>query len=48
MYKHWRYRPANPDRAYPFYANFYRPFEDLLQQDEALEPKTKSRPADKA
>jgi Kdo2-lipid IVA lauroyltransferase/acyltransferase len=31
MYKHWRYRPANPDRAYPFYANFYRPFENMLQ-----------------
>ncbi|PYJ90795.1 MAG: hypothetical protein DME71_04915 [Verrucomicrobia bacterium] len=34
MYKHWRYLPAKPDRPYPFYANFYRPFEDLLQQDE--------------
>ena len=33
MYKHWRYLPAKPDRPYPFYANFYRPFEDLLQQD---------------
>jgi KDO2-lipid IV(A) lauroyltransferase len=33
MYKHWRYRPANPDRPYPFYANFYRPFEDLLEHD---------------
>jgi lauroyl/myristoyl acyltransferase len=33
MYKHWRYRPAKPDRPYPFYANFYRPFEDLLQRD---------------
>src|SRR5437773_8858860 len=31
MYKHWRYLPANPDRLYPFYANFYRPFEELLQ-----------------
>ena len=30
MYKHWRYRPAHPDRPYPFYANFYRPFEDML------------------
>lgn len=30
MYKHWRYRPAHPDRLYPFYANFYRPFEDLV------------------
>src|SRR5437870_267220 len=29
-YKHWRYRPANPDRPYPFYANFYRPFQDML------------------
>ncbi len=31
MYKHWRYRPANPDRPYPFYANFYRPFENMIQ-----------------
>jgi KDO2-lipid IV(A) lauroyltransferase len=30
MYKHWRYRPANPDRPYPFYSNFYRPFENML------------------
>jgi KDO2-lipid IV(A) lauroyltransferase len=35
MYKHWRYRPAKPDRPYPFYANFYRPFEDMLQRDRA-------------
>src|SRR6266511_4910944 len=35
MYKHWRYRPANPDRPYPFYANFSRRFEDLLQRDRA-------------
>src|SRR6059058_3436910 len=31
MYKHWRYRPAHPDRPYPFYANFYRPFENMLE-----------------
>ena len=31
MYKHWRYRPANPNRPYPFYANFYRPFENLVE-----------------
>jgi Kdo2-lipid IVA lauroyltransferase/acyltransferase len=31
MYKHWRYRPANPGRPYPFYANFYRPFENMLE-----------------
>src|SRR5438105_1748461 len=35
MYKHWRYRPAKPNRPYPFYANFYRPFEDMLQRDSA-------------
>ena len=35
MYKHWRYRPANPARPYPFYANFYRPFEDMLEGDRA-------------
>ena len=35
MYKHWRYLPANPDRSYPFYANFYRPFEDKLDRDKA-------------
>jgi KDO2-lipid IV(A) lauroyltransferase len=31
MYKHWRYRPENPERAYPLYANFYRPFQDMLE-----------------
>lgn len=31
MYKHWRYRPENPDRPYPFYANFYRPFQNMLE-----------------
>jgi Kdo2-lipid IVA lauroyltransferase/acyltransferase len=36
MYKHWRYLPANADRSYPFYANFYRPFEDMLERDRAL------------
>ena len=35
MYKHWRYRPAHPDRPYPFYANFYRPFEDMLQPNDS-------------
>src|SRR5438309_7792197 len=34
MYKHWRYRPANADRPYPFYANFYRPFEDMVERGE--------------
>src|SRR6266704_1446280 len=35
MYKHWRYRSANPTRPYPFYANFYRPFQDMLERDTA-------------
>jgi lauroyl/myristoyl acyltransferase len=34
MYKHWRYRPANADRPYPSYANFMRPFEEMLQRDQ--------------
>jgi lauroyl/myristoyl acyltransferase len=34
MYKHWRYLPAEPDRPYPFYANFYRPFEEMQTQTE--------------
>ncbi len=38
MYQHWRYRPADPGRPYPFYANFYRPFEDMLQKSEKSEP----------
>jgi len=35
MYKYWRYRPARPDRPYPFYANFYRPFENMLEANNA-------------
>jgi KDO2-lipid IV(A) lauroyltransferase len=31
MYKYWRYRPAHPDRPYPFYSNFYRPFENMVE-----------------
>jgi Kdo2-lipid IVA lauroyltransferase/acyltransferase len=35
MYKHWRYRPANPECPYPFYANFYRPFENMLDANKS-------------
>jgi lauroyl/myristoyl acyltransferase len=38
MYKHWRYLPEKPDRPYPFYANFYRPFEDMLKNETAGSP----------
>lgn len=30
-YKHWRYRPADADRPYPFYANVSKQFEKLLR-----------------
>src|SRR5215469_2672885 len=42
MYKHWRYLPENADRPYPFYANFYRPFEDMLK-DETAETLTEGK-----
>src|ERR1700730_10507724 len=35
MYKHWRYRPANADRPYPFYAHVYEPFDEILREDPA-------------
>ena len=35
MYKHWRYRPTNAERSYPFYAHYLRPFDEILQRDEA-------------
>jgi len=35
MYKHWRYLPENADRPYPFYANFLRPFENMLKRETA-------------
>jgi len=34
MYKHWRYRPANADRPYPFYAHVSRRFEEILLRDQ--------------
>jgi len=34
MYKHWRYRPANPDRPYPSYAHVMRRFDEMLQRDQ--------------
>jgi KDO2-lipid IV(A) lauroyltransferase len=33
MYKHWRYRPANAQRPYPFYAHIAPHFEKLLQSE---------------
>ena len=39
MYKHWRYRPANADRPYPFYANFLRPFDEMLKREDGKAPR---------
>jgi len=35
MYKHWRYRPLNAHRKYPFYAHTWGRFDALLQPDDA-------------
>jgi lauroyl/myristoyl acyltransferase len=35
MYKHWRYRPANADRPYPFYAHVYEAFDEILREEPA-------------
>ena len=32
MYKHWRYRPLNAERPYPFYAHIYEDFDELLHE----------------
>jgi Kdo2-lipid IVA lauroyltransferase/acyltransferase len=34
MYKHWRYRPANAGRSYPFYVRASRAFEKITQRDQ--------------
>jgi KDO2-lipid IV(A) lauroyltransferase len=33
MYKHWRYRPANADRPYPFYAKINDAFDKMLRDE---------------
>jgi len=33
-YKHWRYRPANAERRYPFYAHVMRRFDEMLPQNQ--------------
>ena len=30
MYKYWRYRPANAERPYPFYAHLYEDFDEIV------------------
>ena len=35
MYKHWRYRPRNADRPYPFYAKVSEAFDEILRAQSA-------------
>src|SRR5438876_3338156 len=39
MYRHWRYLPAKPARPYPFYANYLRPFDEMLPREEGQAPR---------
>jgi hypothetical protein len=39
MYKHWRFRPAESERKYPFYANESVQFEKLKKRLRAEEMK---------
>ena len=32
MYKHWRYRPANSERPYPFYAHHRKRFDKMIRR----------------
>jgi Kdo2-lipid IVA lauroyltransferase/acyltransferase len=34
MYKHWRYKPAHADRKYPFYAQQWRRFDQMVERAE--------------
>jgi Kdo2-lipid IVA lauroyltransferase/acyltransferase len=38
MYKHWRYRPVQSDRPYPFYAQSWNAFERMLSGETAPNP----------
>jgi Kdo2-lipid IVA lauroyltransferase/acyltransferase len=35
MYKHWRYKPRQPDRPYPYYAQSWKAFERILAAGES-------------
>jgi Kdo2-lipid IVA lauroyltransferase/acyltransferase len=46
MYKHWRYRPADAGRSYPFYARVSPAFEKVTQREQESPIREKSeRPA---
>jgi len=36
MYKHWRYRPADATRPYPFYAGFSYAFQEMLARSGSI------------
>jgi len=35
IYKHWRYRPSDAGRPYPFYAHVYGAFDEILRRESA-------------
>ena len=35
VYKHWRYKPINAERHYPFYAHVYEAFDEVLAKQAA-------------
>jgi hypothetical protein len=47
MYKHWRYKPSHPNRRYPFYAQEWRRFDQLLDPSDAIaDADTKAEPSE--
>jgi KDO2-lipid IV(A) lauroyltransferase len=38
MYKHWRYKPAHASRPYPFYAQQWRRFDEIVKRTEEAAP----------
>jgi KDO2-lipid IV(A) lauroyltransferase len=48
MYKHWRYKPTQADRPYPFYAQQWRRFDQLLEPDAARQPALQKSIADES
>jgi KDO2-lipid IV(A) lauroyltransferase len=43
MYKHWRYRPSDAQRPYPFYANVEPHFDKLVRGSSAQQKQTAGR-----
>jgi lauroyl/myristoyl acyltransferase len=48
MYKHWRYKPRNPDRPYPYYAQSWNAFDRILAEAEPADSRPAGTSADQA